>query len=97
MRPNIRPEARIQPLERIQFYLMDEVYDGNFNDYRTSFRAGFTCSRMFLKGAPLINLVNNPAAYVIIFVGTAATIFMAFPMSEVKNPQAFGVLFKSSN
>ncbi len=46
---------------------------------------------MLLKGAPLINLVNNPAAYVIIFVGTAATIFMAFPMNEVKR---LGKLFK---
>ncbi|GGH72191.1 flagellar motor stator protein MotA [Paenibacillus silvae] len=50
---------------------------------------------MFLKGAPLINLVNNPAAYVIIFVGTAGTIFMAFPMSEVKKiPKLFGIIFK---
>ncbi|WP_434753143.1 flagellar motor stator protein MotA [Paenibacillus amylolyticus] len=51
---------------------------------------------MFLKGAPLINLVNNPAAYVIIFVGTAGTIFIAFPMAEVKKiPKLFGIIFKN--
>ncbi|WP_458120556.1 flagellar motor stator protein MotA [Paenibacillus sp. Z6-24] len=50
---------------------------------------------MMLKGAPLISLVNNPAAYVIIFVGTAGTIFMAFPMPEVKRiPKLFGIIFK---
>ncbi|WP_145053437.1 MULTISPECIES: flagellar motor stator protein MotA [Paenibacillus] len=50
---------------------------------------------MMLKHAPVINLVNNPAAYMIIFVGTAASIFMAFPMSEVKRiPKLFGILFK---
>lgn len=48
---------------------------------------------MFLKGAPLINLVNNPAAYIIIFVGTAGTIFIAFPMSEVKKSLSFSGLF----
>jgi chemotaxis protein MotA len=42
------------------------------------------CVGMMLKGAALINLVNNPAAYLIIFGGTAASIFIAFPMSEVK-------------
>lgn len=40
---------------------------------------------MFLKGAPIESLIENPAAFVIIFVGTAATLFMAFPMSEIKN------------
>jgi len=50
---------------------------------------------MVLKGAPLVSLVNNPAAYVIIFVGTAGTIFMAFPMAEVKRiPKLFGIIFK---
>ncbi|MDO7908687.1 flagellar motor stator protein MotA [Paenibacillus sp. JX-17] len=49
---------------------------------------------MMLKGAPLVNLVNNPAAYVIIFVGTAGTVFMAFPMSEVKKiPKLFKLIF----
>jgi chemotaxis protein MotA len=38
---------------------------------------------MFLKGAPLSNLVN-PAALVIIFVGTAASLFVGFPMSELR-------------
>ncbi|ALP36670.1 flagellar motor stator protein MotA [Paenibacillus sp. 28ISP30-2] len=49
---------------------------------------------MILKGAPVINLVNNPAAYMIIFVGTAASIFMAFPMAEIKRiPKLFKVIF----
>lgn len=38
---------------------------------------------MVLKHAPLTAL-NNPAAYVIILVGTAASVFMAFPFNEVK-------------
>lgn len=42
------------------------------------------CVGMVLKGADLINLVNNPAAYMIIFVGTAAAICIAFPMAELK-------------
>ncbi|AWB42858.1 flagellar motor protein MotA [Paenibacillus sp. CAA11] len=48
---------------------------------------------MFLKGAPIINLVNNPAAYVIILVGTLASLFVAFPMSEMKRlPSIFKAL-----
>ncbi|GGH40579.1 flagellar motor stator protein MotA [Paenibacillus segetis] len=39
---------------------------------------------MFLKGAPVNSLIENPAAFVIIFGGTAATLFVAFPMSELK-------------
>lgn len=38
---------------------------------------------MFLKHAPLITLVN-PAAFVIIIVGTAASLFIGFPLSEIK-------------
>lgn len=38
---------------------------------------------MFLKGASLSALLN-PAAFLIIFVGTGATLCIAFPMSEVK-------------
>lgn len=50
---------------------------------------------MFLKKAPLINLVNNPAAYVIILVGTAASVFMAFPMSDLKKvPKLLRIVFK---
>ncbi|WP_199617166.1 flagellar motor stator protein MotA [Paenibacillus alkalitolerans] len=41
------------------------------------------CVGMVMKGADLINLVNNPAAYMIIFVGTAASLFIGFPMSEI--------------
>ncbi|WP_028591794.1 flagellar motor stator protein MotA [Paenibacillus massiliensis] len=49
---------------------------------------------MILKGAPVVNLVNNPAAYMIIFVGTAASVFMAFPMSDMKRvPKLFKILF----
>lgn len=46
---------------------------------------------MYLKGAPLASLVSNPAAFVIIILGTAATLFVAFPMSELKK---FGTLLK---
>ena len=38
---------------------------------------------MAIKGANMAILIN-PAAFLIIFVGTAASIFIAFPMSEVK-------------
>lgn len=38
---------------------------------------------MALKHAPVGSLVN-PAAFMIIFVGTAASLFIAFPMSELK-------------
>ncbi|GFN33940.1 flagellar motor stator protein MotA [Paenibacillus xylaniclasticus] len=50
---------------------------------------------MYLKGAPIVNLVNNPAAYVIIFVGTLATLFVGFPLSEIKKiPTLFKIIFK---
>ncbi len=45
---------------------------------------------MFLKGASLTALVN-PAAYLIIFGGTAAAIMIAFPFSEIKK---FPILLK---
>ncbi|MDF2856181.1 MAG: flagellar motor protein MotA [Neobacillus sp.] len=45
---------------------------------------------MFLKGASLSALFN-PAAYLIIFGGTAATIFVAFPFREIKK---FPILLK---
>ncbi|RUT28065.1 flagellar motor protein MotA [Paenibacillus zeisoli] len=49
---------------------------------------------MILKGAPIINLVNNPAAYIIIFVGTAASLFIGFPASELKKfPKLIKMLF----
>lgn len=48
---------------------------------------------MALKGAPLSNLVNLPA-YLIIFGGTAATLFVAFPMSELaKFPKLMKLIF----
>ncbi|MFC5402230.1 flagellar motor stator protein MotA [Cohnella soli] len=49
---------------------------------------------MFLKGAPIVSLVNNPAAYVIILVGTAASVFVAFPTSDLaKVPKLFKLIF----
>ena len=52
---------------------------------------------MVLKGAPVVALVNNPAAYVIILVGTAASLFVAFPMSEIKRiPKILKALFSPS-
>lgn len=49
---------------------------------------------MMLKGAPLVGLINNPAAYIIIFVGTAGSIFVAFPMSDLaKFPKLMKITF----
>jgi chemotaxis protein MotA len=49
---------------------------------------------MVLKGAPLMSLITNPAAYIIIFVGTCASIFMAFPMKDLaKVPKLFRIIF----
>lgn len=49
---------------------------------------------MLLKGAPLASLITNPAAYVIIIIGTCASVFMAFPMKEIKNiPKLFKITF----
>lgn len=48
---------------------------------------------MVLKGAPIISLIT-PAAYVIILGGTAATLFIGFPMSELKKlPKLFKMIF----
>lgn len=49
---------------------------------------------MVLKGASLSALIN-PAAFLIIILGTIAAIFVAFPMTELKKvPKLFGILFK---
>lgn len=49
---------------------------------------------MYLKEAPLISLITNPAAYVIILVGTAASVCVAFPMSDLKKiPKLFKIVF----
>ncbi|MBM7856125.1 chemotaxis protein MotA [Desulfohalotomaculum tongense] len=49
---------------------------------------------MVLKGAHLAALWN-PAAYLIIFGGTAASIFVSFPMAELKKvPKLFKMIFK---
>lgn len=49
---------------------------------------------MVLKGVELGALVN-PAAFLIIILGTIAAVTIAFPMSELKRvPKLFGILFK---
>ncbi|MFS0861818.1 flagellar motor stator protein MotA [Fredinandcohnia sp. 179-A 10B2 NHS] len=49
---------------------------------------------MVLKGVSLSALIN-PAAILIIILGTIAAVTIAFPSSELKRvPQLFGVLFK---
>lgn len=49
---------------------------------------------MVMKGVPLDNLLN-PAAFLIIIAGTAASVVIAFPSSEIKRvPKLFGILFK---
>lgn len=51
---------------------------------------------LMLKGSDPIALYN-PAAIVIIFVGTAASILIAFPVNEVKKiPALFKVIFSDS-
>lgn len=48
---------------------------------------------MILKGVSPIALIN-PAAILIIFAGTLATILIAFPLSEIKKlPKLFKILF----
>ncbi|HHY21491.1 MAG TPA: flagellar motor stator protein MotA [Bacilli bacterium] len=48
---------------------------------------------MILKGAGVGNLIN-PAAIVIILVGTVASVSVAFPMSDLKNvPNLFKIVF----
>jgi chemotaxis protein MotA len=47
-----------------------------------------------MKGVSLAALFN-PAAILIIFVGTAASVITAFPSAEIKRiPKLFGILFK---
>ncbi|TDQ37445.1 flagellar motor stator protein MotA [Aureibacillus halotolerans] len=49
---------------------------------------------MFMKGVSLDVLIN-PAAVLIIIVGTAAAVCIAFPTNEIKKvPKLFGILFK---
>lgn len=48
---------------------------------------------MVIKGAPLNSLIN-PAAFLIIIVGTIAAVMNAFPMSDLKKiPALFKILF----
>ncbi|GAB6992624.1 flagellar motor stator protein MotA [Paenibacillus pini] len=48
---------------------------------------------MVLKGAPIVSLLT-PAAYVIILGGTAATLFIGFPMADLKKlPKLFKMIF----
>jgi chemotaxis protein MotA len=52
---------------------------------------------MILKGVHLSALIN-PAAILIILLGTAASVIIAFPTHEIKKvPKLFGILFKESN
>ena len=52
---------------------------------------------MVLKGVPVSALIN-PAAILIIILGTIAAVTIAFPTSElVKVPKLFGILFKETN
>ncbi|RAP73359.1 flagellar motor stator protein MotA [Paenibacillus montanisoli] len=52
---------------------------------------------MTLKGAPIANLIN-PAAFVIIIVGTAASLFIGFPLSELKKfPKLIKMIFTVQN
>ncbi|MED1202262.1 flagellar motor stator protein MotA [Heyndrickxia acidicola] len=49
---------------------------------------------MVLKGVPLLAIVNAPAAFLIIILGTIATVTIAFPTSEIKKvPKLFKILF----
>ncbi|AEI39479.1 flagellar motor stator protein MotA [Paenibacillus mucilaginosus] len=49
---------------------------------------------MVLKGAS-IGALLNPAAFMIILVGTAAAVIIAFPMNDLKKfPKLLGILFK---
>ncbi|MEH7459099.1 flagellar motor protein MotA [Bacillus pseudomycoides] len=51
---------------------------------------------MFLKGADIAALLN-PAAAMIIFVGTTAAVCIAFPMNHLKKvPKLFKILFGSN-
>lgn len=51
---------------------------------------------MVLKGVDLSALLN-PAAFLIIILGTIAAVTIAFPTSEIKRvPKLFGVLFKET-
>ena len=47
---------------------------------------------MVLKGVSVISLLN-PAAILIIIVGTAASVIVAFPASEIKKCQSCLELF----
>lgn len=52
---------------------------------------------MALKGASPTALIN-PAAFMIIFVGTAATLFIGFPMAELsKFPKLLKILFSEQS
>lgn len=52
---------------------------------------------MVLKGVGIVALIN-PAALLIIFVGTAASVCIAFPMSTLKKiPSLFKIIFTDKN
>lgn len=52
---------------------------------------------MIIKGAP-ISSIANPAAFLIIIVGTMASVVIAFPMAELKKfPKIMAITFKKQN
>jgi len=52
---------------------------------------------MIFKGVS-VSVLLNPAAILIIIVGTIASVVIAFPTSEIKKvPKLFGVIFKEQN
>lgn len=51
---------------------------------------------MVFKGVSLMALIN-PAAILIILLGTVASVVIAFPTYEIKKvPKLFGILFKET-
>lgn len=51
---------------------------------------------MFLKGAAL-NALLNPAAFMIIFIGTVGAVCIAFPVNQLKRiPKLFKIIFGSN-
>ncbi|HEX7056817.1 MAG TPA: flagellar motor stator protein MotA [Bacilli bacterium] len=49
---------------------------------------------MYLKGANPLFVLEVPAAWIIIIIGTAASLFMGFPMSEMKKfPKLVKIIF----
>ena len=53
---------------------------------------------MLFKGANPMAILTNVAAITIILGGTAACVFVAFPLSDLKKlPKLFGILLRSKS